>query len=101
MAERGEHVFAVGGGRHLLEDVLVLGDPPVLEAEDVEDGKAADMAGLIEGLGFEKAAVAGHDRGARVAHRRSTSSTRFPTPPQAERPPPASGPWNTSTNRCP
>ncbi|GCD41231.1 alpha/beta fold hydrolase [Streptomyces paromomycinus] len=30
---------------------------------------AADMAGLVESLGFERAAVVGHDRGARVAHR--------------------------------
>ncbi|OKH99219.1 alpha/beta hydrolase [Streptomyces sp. CB02923] len=30
---------------------------------------AADMAGLVESLGFEQAAVVGHDRGARVAHR--------------------------------
>ncbi|MFH8346520.1 alpha/beta fold hydrolase [Streptomyces sp. NPDC018045] len=30
---------------------------------------AADMAGLVESLGFERVAVVGHDRGARVAHR--------------------------------
>ncbi|MEV4335435.1 alpha/beta hydrolase [Streptomyces sp. NPDC049597] len=30
---------------------------------------AADMAHLVEALGFERAAVVGHDRGARVAHR--------------------------------
>ncbi|GAB2612975.1 alpha/beta hydrolase [Streptomyces capparidis] len=30
---------------------------------------AADMAGLVAALGFERAAVVGHDRGARVAHR--------------------------------
>ncbi|MEV5596500.1 alpha/beta hydrolase [Streptomyces sp. NPDC052496] len=30
---------------------------------------AADMAGLVESLGFARAAVVGHDRGARVAHR--------------------------------
>ncbi|NEB04191.1 alpha/beta hydrolase [Streptomyces sp. SID13726] len=30
---------------------------------------AADMAGLVEALGFEKATVVGHDRGGRVAHR--------------------------------
>lgn len=30
---------------------------------------AADMAGLVEALGFERAAVVGHDRGARVGHR--------------------------------
>ncbi len=30
---------------------------------------AADMAGLVESLGFERASVVGHDRGARVAHR--------------------------------
>ncbi|MFH8403955.1 alpha/beta fold hydrolase [Streptomyces sp. NPDC018019] len=30
---------------------------------------AADMAGLVEALGFARASVVGHDRGARVAHR--------------------------------
>jgi haloacetate dehalogenase len=30
---------------------------------------AADMAGLVEALGFERAMVVGHDRGARVGHR--------------------------------
>ncbi|MFH9419415.1 alpha/beta fold hydrolase [Streptomyces sp. NPDC017529] len=30
---------------------------------------AADTAGLVEALGFERASVVGHDRGARVAHR--------------------------------
>lgn len=30
---------------------------------------AADMAGLVRSLGFERVAVVGHDRGARVAHR--------------------------------
>jgi haloacetate dehalogenase len=30
---------------------------------------AADMAGLVQALGFDRAAVVGHDRGARVAHR--------------------------------
>lgn len=30
---------------------------------------AADMAGLVSLLGFERAAVVGHDRGGRVAHR--------------------------------
>ncbi|MGY0057663.1 alpha/beta fold hydrolase [Streptomyces sp. LZ34] len=30
---------------------------------------AADIAGLVTALGFEHAAVVGHDRGARVAHR--------------------------------
>ncbi|NUU22922.1 MAG: alpha/beta hydrolase [Streptomycetaceae bacterium] len=30
---------------------------------------AADMAGLVRALGYEEAAVVGHDRGARVAHR--------------------------------
>ncbi|MBB5777602.1 alpha/beta fold hydrolase [Nonomuraea jabiensis] len=30
---------------------------------------AADMAELVDALGFERAAVVGHDRGARVAHR--------------------------------
>ncbi|MFG3261938.1 MULTISPECIES: alpha/beta fold hydrolase [Streptomyces] len=30
---------------------------------------AADMAGLVEALGFETTAVVGHDRGARVGHR--------------------------------
>ncbi|MEW9549736.1 alpha/beta fold hydrolase [Nonomuraea sp. NPDC050783] len=30
---------------------------------------AADMAELVRALGFERAAVVGHDRGARVAHR--------------------------------
>jgi haloacetate dehalogenase len=30
---------------------------------------AADMAGLVTALGFDDAAVVGHDRGARVAHR--------------------------------
>lgn len=30
---------------------------------------AADMAGLVEHLGFDRASVVGHDRGARVAHR--------------------------------
>jgi haloacetate dehalogenase len=30
---------------------------------------AADMAGLMEKLGFQRFAVAGHDRGGRVAHR--------------------------------
>jgi pimeloyl-ACP methyl ester carboxylesterase len=30
---------------------------------------AADMAGLVEALGFERASVVGHDRGARVGHR--------------------------------
>lgn len=30
---------------------------------------AADIAALVENLGFESAAVVGHDRGARVAHR--------------------------------
>ena len=30
---------------------------------------AADVAGLMSSLGFERFAVAGHDRGARVAHR--------------------------------
>ncbi|MGW3872135.1 alpha/beta fold hydrolase [Streptomyces sp. NPDC005055] len=30
---------------------------------------AADMAGLVDALGFKKAVVVGHDRGARVGHR--------------------------------
>ncbi|HEX6357054.1 alpha/beta hydrolase [Actinophytocola sp.] len=30
---------------------------------------AADIAGLVEHVGFERAVVVGHDRGARVAHR--------------------------------
>lgn len=30
---------------------------------------AADMAGLVQALGFDRASVVGHDRGARVAHR--------------------------------
>ncbi|CAM5713715.1 Alpha/beta hydrolase OS=Streptomyces alboniger OX=132473 GN=CP975_19270 PE=3 SV=1 [Streptomyces alboniger] len=30
---------------------------------------AADMAGLVEALGFERVKVVGHDRGARVGHR--------------------------------
>src|SRR5690242_2815649 len=57
MAERGEHVFAVGGGRHLLEDVLVLGDPPVREVPrcrsrgGCRDGRPRRRARLRGGRG--------------------------------------------------
>jgi haloacetate dehalogenase len=42
---------------------------------------AADMAGLVEALGFERAMVMGHDRGARAGHRWALDR-----PDQVERP---------------
>jgi hypothetical protein len=54
LAEVGEHVVAVAGGlRKLLEDVPVLGDLPVLEAEDAEDGEPG-RAGDGEGVGVQE-----------------------------------------------